>query len=92
MRARERGSGLTLTARTSAVLTVSLAATALTSCGRIPFDPDLPPAKTAGASRTLTEKDFGAQRVKGVELKDAVSTSIDGLRGANGVIKVTTKR
>jgi TonB-dependent SusC/RagA subfamily outer membrane receptor len=74
------------------VLTVTLAAAVLTSCGRIPFDPDPPPAETAGASQTLTEKDFGAQRVMRVELKDAVSTSIYGLRGANGVIKVTTKR
>lgn len=151
MRHDRRWSGLT-----AAAMTAMLASTAMTGCGRIPFDPDPPPAETAGASQTLTEKDFGAQRVMRVEelfagrfpgvevysapggmqvrirgqttlygdseplfvvdgtplasgtggllainprdvarievLKDAVSTSIYGLRGANGVIKVTTKR
>lgn len=127
------------------------------ACGHVPYDPDPEPSgKTAGASQTLTEKDFGSQRVTRVEelfagrfpgvevfnapggiqvrirgqttlhgeseplyvvdgtplasgtggllainprdvarievLKDAVSTAEYGLRGANGVIRVTTKR
>jgi TonB-dependent SusC/RagA subfamily outer membrane receptor len=133
-----------------------LAAALLVACGRAAFDPEPVPEKTAGASQSLTDKDFGQQRVTRVEelfagrfpgvevfnapggiqvrirgqttlfgeseplfvvagtpllsgtggllainphevarievLKDAASTSAYGLRGANGVIKVTTKR
>lgn len=129
----------------------------LTACGHAPYDPDpAPETQTAGATQSLTEKDFGSQRVTRVEelfvgrfpgvevfnapggiqvrirgqttlysdseplfvvdgtplssgtggllainprdvvrievLKDAVATSMYGLRGSNGVIKVTTKR
>lgn len=125
-------------------------------CGHVPYDPDPAPKKTAGSTQTLTDKDFGNQRVTRVEelfagrfpgvevfnapggmqirvrgqttlhgnseplfvvdgtplaagtgglialnpsdvarievLKDAVSTAEYGLRGANGVIRITTKR
>jgi TonB-dependent SusC/RagA subfamily outer membrane receptor len=133
------------------------AAAAASACGHVPYDPDPEPTtKSAGATQSLTDKDFGSQRVTRVEelfagrfpgvevysapggiqvrirgqttlygeseplfvvdgtplasgtggllainprdvarievLKDAVSTSEYGLRGANGVIRVTTKR
>lgn len=142
--------------RSSSVCFAVLLLAGTAGCGHVPFDPDPEPAKTAGATQALTEKDFGNQRVTRVEelfagrfpgvevfnapggiqvrirgqttlyseseplfvvdgtplasgtggllainprdvarievLKDAVSTSTYGLRGANGVIKVTTKR
>jgi TonB-dependent SusC/RagA subfamily outer membrane receptor len=147
------------TRRSVAIGTLITAILSLAACGHAPLNTNAQPEReteTAGASQSLTEKDFGSQRVTRVEelfvgrfpgvevynapggmqvrirgqttlyseseplfvvdgtplssgtggllainprdvvrievLKDAVSTSMYGLRGANGVIRVTTKR